>query len=404
MFIGLLLVLSVELLTFGGVLKEWWLGIFVVSIAAIAGLLVFQIIRGKLQTPMLIAVAAVLLTSPITGPQFTAALLAGVWTWQACRSAPHRIARFLHVLIVIGILEALLGLFQYSVQPGWIFGYHNMFSRVSGTFINHNHYAGLLELLIFIPLGRAYLYWSERESALAYLYVLATAVMGLALVFSLSRMGMGSFSLSLLIIAGLIRFHNAEQSVPKSLAFALVGLIAAGVIWVGVDVVVDRYGELIASDQAPAKERRPKLYSDTLRLIKSHPFGTGVGKYQDIFRRYQTYDGETLFDHAHNDYLETAAEWGIIPAALFWAFIFAIVVRTIRCFLAARSATESAILIACLGGIMALLIHSLADFNLQIPVNAALFFSLLGMAAAFPLDSRLSHGAETDYGTDGYED
>src|SRR5262249_53465562 len=149
------LLLAVELLTFGGVQREVWLAAFFVAIAAFGCLFILQIARGRLDLPVFVAVATLPSLSPLLGAQFLASLLAGAWIWQACRTAPQRILRFFSVLIIVGLLEATLGLFQYFVQPGWILGYQNMFNRVSGTLINHNHYAGLLELLIFVPLGLA---------------------------------------------------------------------------------------------------------------------------------------------------------------------------------------------------------------------------------------------------------
>jgi O-antigen ligase len=222
----------------------------------------------------------------------------------------------------------------------------------------------------------------EDEKALAYIYVLMTAFMAVALVFSLSRMGLGSFLMSLVIVVMLIKLSGGEQNVGRSLGLGLLAIIVTGVLWIGVDVVVERYGQLIDPEQQRAGEDRPQIFRDTLKMIAAHPFGVGAGKYQDIFRRYQSHDGDVLFDHTHNDYLETAAEWGVIPAAIFWIFIIAVLVRSMRGFRSLESDIQRGILLACIGSIIALMIHNLADFNLQIPVNAALFFSFLGLAAA----------------------
>ncbi len=93
-----------------------------------------------------------------------------------------------------------------------------------------------------------------------------------------------------------------------------------------------------------------------------------------------------LFDHAHNDYLENAAEWGVIPAIAFWALIIFVLARSIYIFPSIESSIERGILLTCIGSISSLMIHGLADFNLQIPVNATLFFVFVGIAAAFPLN------------------
>jgi hypothetical protein len=45
--------------------------------------------------------------------------------------------------------------------------------------------------------------------------------------------------------------------------------------------------------------------------------------------------------------------------------------------------------LACSLGVIGILLHSLVDFNLQIPANAALFFVFCSIAAAPPLLTRL---------------
>jgi len=388
MFAALAVVLVIELLTFGGVTREVWLGTLCLSIAGFAVLFSVQAIRGVLNFRLLAAVASILVLSLLIGAQLSAALLAGAWAWYAATRSPQRLSRFFHVLIVIAVFESLLGMFQYFVQPGWIFGYQNMFNRVSGTLINHNHYAGLLEMLGFIPFGLAYTRLRQDDSAKAYLYLLVTALMALAIVFSLSRMGMGSFFMALLVVFILMKFRDSEGNIERNLGLGFLGLVLAGIMWIGVDVVVDRYGQLITtSESAESAGSRMGVYHDTLKMISENPLGVGHGKYQDIFRRYQSGDAEMLFDHTHNDYLETAAEWGILPAAIFWFLIFAALARAIRLFFTIESTTQRGILLSCIGGIVALLIHSLADFNLQIPVNATLFFALVGVTIAFPLDA-----------------
>ena len=386
MFASFILIVVAELLMFGGVLRESWLGALLFAIAVIAITLAKQIATGKVDVRFVLAVLAIFALSLLAGLRFTPPLLVGVWMWYACKKAPGRVLRLLHALLIIGALEALLGLYQHSVEPGWIFGYHNVFNRVSGTLINHDHYAGLLELLIFIPIGLAYTQWVRHQTALAYLYMLAAALMGLALVFSVSRMGMASFVFGLSTIIVLIKLRGVERTLPRSVGLGFVAAIAAAAMWIGMDSVIQRYGELIGPEQRQMAEGRPALYRDTLRMIAAHPWGVGPEKYQDIFRTYQRYDGNVLFDHAHNDYLETAAEWGVLPALLFWALIFAAVVRTARLFFVSELKAERGMLLACIGSIVALMIHGLADFNLQIPVNATLFFAFVGIALAFPLN------------------
>src|SRR5205823_1484290 len=95
-------------------------------------------------------------------------------------------------------------------------------------------------------------------------------------------------------------------------------------------------------------------------------------------------------DHAHNDYLETTAEWGIIPAAVFWGAVFIIALRGAYVFVVTPSYRQAGVLLTSIGAVSAILVHSLGDFNLQIPSNAMLFFVFLGLIVhAATYDKRL---------------
>jgi len=52
------------------------------------------------------------------------------------------------------------------------------------------------------------------------------------------------------------------------------------------------------------------------------------------------------------------------------------------------SEVSGAVTLACILGLTGILVHSLFDFNLQIPANAALFYVFCTIAAAPPLFQR----------------
>ena len=84
-------------------------------------------------------------------------------------------------------------------------------------------------------------------------------------------------------------------------------------------------------------------------------------------------------DHAHNDYLEFASETGAVGFSLLFLPIFYLLGRMIISFLKEHRRYRSAILLGCIGSTLGLLIHSLTDFNLQIPANALIFAVILGI-------------------------
>jgi O-antigen ligase len=217
--------------------------------------------------------------------------------------------------------------------------------------------------------------------ARGYVHVLTGALMALALAFSLSRMGMFSFLVTMLFISSLLFTRKSHRTLGVGLTVGLLGLVLAGVFWIGVDAIVEHYAQLVGPE-ATVNEARLTIDKNTIEMIQHSPRGVGIGKYQDAFRRFQTTHPELLFDHAHNDYLETTAEWGLPIAACFWIVILAIFVSLVRLFMMTKSVETEGILLACTGAMFTILIHSLADFNLQIPSNAIIFFSFVGIGMA----------------------
>src|SRR5262249_44565015 len=143
------------LLTFGAVLTVNWFLLAILWSVAIAGWLVYQALRSRtwhLLFVVLLVLVAVLFW--FRQPLWSTAIVAGIWAWySSTRNNEQGVVRFLKVLLVIGLFEALLGLAQFFVRPGWIFGYVNAVSRSSGTLINRNHFAGLMEMFIPTALG-----------------------------------------------------------------------------------------------------------------------------------------------------------------------------------------------------------------------------------------------------------
>ena len=96
---------------------------------------------------------------------------------------------------------------------------------------------------------------------------------------------------------------------------------------------------------------------------------------------YQTIQVDYQLINAHNDYLQSAAEWGIPLAALLWGILFHRLYRTVRVFFDARDRRVRGQAAGCAGALLALVLHGAVDFNLHIPVNLAVFCAVAGIAA-----------------------
>jgi O-antigen ligase len=84
-------------------------------------------------------------------------------------------------------------------------------------------------------------------------------------------------------------------------------------------------------------------------------------------------------DHAHCDYLEVASELGLPGGVLVFGSVIWIVARAVRHYWKSEARFDTAVCLGCIGSITAILVHSLADFNLYIPANALVFTVVLAL-------------------------
>ncbi|MDA2914173.1 O-antigen ligase family protein, partial [Acidobacteriia bacterium AH_259_A11_L15] len=301
--------------------------------------------------------------------------------------------RLVLALLVLGLVESLYGLTQYLAGWPYVLTLRNPFyvDRATGTFINANHFSGLLEMVL--PLGFGLVLYqlerlknagrgrreepSEQILRLVFYFFLSLLVF-LGILFSRSRMGI--FSALVAVLGMFLLWATASwrrsRAIPILLAFVL-GAGALG-LWLGLEPVVERFEALEASYLA-----RQEIWKDTVSLIKAHPFfGTGLGTFFLRYTEHQTTALTRLVDQAHNDYLQFAAELGLVGAALFFGLIFALLIRQIVAFYRAERGRDRFLLLGCCGSVLALLFHGFADFNLQIAADALIFVTILGLGYA----------------------
>jgi O-antigen ligase len=199
-----------------------------------------------------------------------------------------------------------------------------------------------------------------------------------ALVFSQSRGGILAALFSLIFMALLAQLKVRQKAWMVGMFFVLLVMIGYG-LWIGLDPVLARFEQMREPGYFQL-EGRIGLWKDTVRLVRDHPLvGTGLGTFGTAFRRYQTNFVDKHADHTHNDYLEFASETGLVGAALLFLPILYLLIRMIVSFLFDPRRYRRAVTLGCIGSTLALLTHSVTDFNLQIPANALIFAVVLGI-------------------------
>jgi len=155
--------------------------------------------------------------------------------------------------------------------------------------------------------------------------------------------------------------------------------------WVGLEKVVERIQEteLRVADGGLSEsvEARTEAARTALAIVQDFAIvGTGGGSFYNVFLSYRTPQYSFAYvDHAHNDFVEIACDYGLTGLTLLGLLVALTLWKTVLV-LARRHATlPRGIAFGVAMSIVALLIHSTVDFNLQIPANALTMVVILAM-------------------------
>lgn len=288
---------------------------------------------------------------------------------ELCWRADNRQWLTVAPLMAFALLEALLGIFQYVTGGGA--------RSATGTYVNRNHFAGLLEMTFPFVVVYFYTGISSRNLARALVGATLGALLAAGILCSLSRMGAAILFGSCILMAAFLM---------RPLRIALPVVVTATVIGFSV-LVPTQLLQRFASFQAEANlshDTRVQLWNDTLRLASDYAVtGTGLGGYAAALPPYRTVELDRNVTFAHNDYLQIMAELGgvgAIPVGVLAICILHPVMRTLR----RGTAAQRAFAAACLTSLLTMFVHSLADFNLYIPANATVLSWVAGVAVMLP--------------------
>jgi O-antigen ligase len=315
--------------------------------------------------------------------------------------------RIAAALLILGVIVAVMAMVQGPAFRGRIYGLWEPLhaNTATGPFVNRNHFAGWMVMAMSAGLGyfvaiasrparRLYgwrshlLWWFSPEASGIVLAGLALGVMGLALGQTASRSGAVCFVVALLVL-GTAAIRNrlragTPQPQPKLMMASMVFLGFVTLVWASLPAIASRFPS--DSERSPfAVGGRAALWNDALQVVRRFPLtGTGLNTYTVVSPFYQ--DGLTpTADQAHNDYLQLAAEGGLLVGIpiLCLVAVFAREVR--RRFRAGGQRLTSYWLRAgAVAGLLAIAVQESVDFSLQLPGNAVMFAALCAVAVHRP--------------------
>jgi O-antigen ligase len=340
-------------------------------------------------------------------------------------SSPRRRMALMGGLLAAGVVQALLSVLLFARPEGYTVFYEPAGgTRAVGTFINPDHLAQYMLLTLSAGLGvmlaqmgssrHRTLTGRERVLALAQFVMspkmlvrLLMVLMVVVLVLTRSRAANGAFFMALPLLG--LWVMVTTPSLRRSAALLVVSLLVVDLVvvgqWVGLDKVVQRLQDTelsqAQSTTPPAwadgdalrqqfreetLEERLRPARDALELIRQRPWtGWGGGSFVTVFPSVKREAIPLGYDHAHNDYVEIAADTGLVGLALLGLVVACTGVRLTRLLRERTPPLDRGLAAGVAVALFCALVHATVDFNLQIAANALTLTVLLAVAWCIPL-------------------
>jgi O-antigen ligase len=292
-------------------------------------------------------------------------------------------------IVLFCFAVSLFAIVQYFTSGDELYWFRPVTAGIKpfGPFVNRNHFAGFIELML--PTGLAMLMLrGVRREQIPFLAILIIVPVS-AVVLSSSRGGIIGVVVEILL---LMAFRFSTKGAGKIRLAPVAAVIAAAVLlisWVGATNAMSRF--FPGNTKGVSFARRASMVRGAVDVFLAHPFsGSGLGTIVAVYPRYETmYDGR-LVDHVHNDYAEALAETGILGAACGIAFLFLLFRDGRKNLSADQGQFSRALHCGALAAVVGLLLHSFVDFNLHIFSNAMLFLVQAFLVTVPPVASGAS--------------
>ena len=248
-------------------------------------------------------------------------------------------------------------------------------ASIFGPYVNHNHYAGLMEILT--PLAVVLSLSTLVQGGQRILAAFAAVLMAGSIVLSLSRGGTVSLVAELSVLFWMV-FRVQKSASARTRMFLLVLAMLAFLGLIGSPAMWRHLGHL-------RDVLRLDILRDSLRMFVRKPLlGWGLGTFPDVYPGFRSFYTQFFINAAHNDYIQALVETGLAGFSCVVWYIVTLYSRGLTRFGRREQNWRDILRAAALVGCTGILVHSLYDFNLQVPANAALFYVFGALAAGSP--------------------
>jgi O-antigen ligase len=302
------------------------------------------------------------------------------------------------VLAVFGIVQEVVNLSELHVLVYGFWKPQYLGSRPFGPFINRNHFAGWMVMMLPVALGyvcgmvekvwrrgpsgahnRVGLLASSLGGGLL-LLIFACTMMFMSALMTRSRSGIATIGVVALLAGSIVVLRQATMRARLVTASLFIVIVAAAAGWAGGETVMGRALRPGANNSTIGG--RTPVWRDTLTIIKDFsPWGSGLDTYGTATVVYQTTTRELHFQEAHNDYLQLAAEGGYLLGVPI-LIVVGIFIRDVRRRFreAPKEGMTYWLRVGAVIGLLSIAAQALVEFSLQMPGNAALFALVAAIA------------------------
>lgn len=317
-------------------------------------------------------------------------------------SNERQINRILNLLLIVGSLFGIYGIFQYN-GIDFSFWIRNIGrQQVFGLFGNVNFFAEYL--IVPLPIAVS-LFFTTQNKLKKILLLIGIIVMGASLTATFTRGSYLGFGVSLIFMSFLFLIFQGKNFIKKNRKIFIIILTVVIIITFLfiIPTPLNKSGTAIEKiksrisisqlSQSSSIKRRIATWKFTILMIKDHPLlGSGIGTYKYNTLKYQAEffkqgENRSLYPHgfadkAHNEYLQLWAEIGIVGLGIFIWLIISYFSCGIKILRKIKDEYKQGIIIGLMGSVVAVLIDGLFGFPLHLPATVILFWLVLALTIA----------------------
>mgnify|MGYP001617628467 CR=1 FL=1 len=297
------------------------------------------------------------------------------------KNKPERTRLVVSTIIISSFISVYFLMQYFNIDP---LGLREVYP--SATFTNQNFLAGFL--IIVLPLSIAFAFMSHQKLH-RIIFLLSIALIFISILFTKTRGAWVSMALGTAFFFYIARHDIKIRKKGMVLALLLFAVFTITIVRLNEgerSSLAERFKSIFNLEESSNKHRI-LMWRSSLDMIKDSPWiGIGIGTFEMNYPAYQgpylrlkgysNYTGSTI--HAHNEYIETAAEMGILGiGSLIW-FIIAIFKYGFR-LLGNRGKEERLLIVALLSGIATTLFYGLFSFPFHMPTTSMLFWFFIGI-------------------------